>query len=44
MIFINRWKKLLHKNKLSEVKLRDRRYDAVFHMVTAADGAEKFYN
>lgn len=23
--------------------LRDRRYDAVIHMVTAADGAEKYY-
>lgn len=26
-----------------EVELRDRRYDAVIHLVTAADGAEKFY-
>lgn len=25
------------------VMLRDNRYDAVMHMVTAADGAEKFY-
>lgn len=23
--------------------LRDNRYDAIMHMVTAADGAEKFY-
>ena len=38
-----RWNKLLLQNKLSEVRLRDRRYDAVFHLVTAADGAEEFY-
>lgn len=25
------------------VQLRDARYDAVIHMVTAADGAEEFY-
>ena len=24
--------------------MRDRRYEAVLHLVTAADGAEKFYN
>jgi hypothetical protein len=24
-------------------QIRDNRYDAVIHMVTAADGAEKFY-
>jgi hypothetical protein len=29
---------------MNEVYLRDRRYDLVLHMVTAADGAEKFYN
>ena len=27
----------------NEIYLRDQRYDAVIHMVTAADGAEKFY-
>lgn len=26
------------------IDLRDKRYAAVFHLVTAADGAEKFYN
>jgi hypothetical protein len=25
------------------VNLRDRRYDAIIHLVTAADGAEEFY-
>ena len=28
---------------MSVVMLRDNRYDAVIHMVTAADGAKKFY-
>ncbi|MBK8156746.1 MAG: hypothetical protein IPK55_12480 [Streptococcus sp.] len=26
------------------VQLRDKRYDAVVHLVTAAEGAEQFYN
>jgi len=26
------------------INLRDKRYDAVLHMVTAADGAADFYN
>lgn len=29
---------------LDVVSARDARYDAIFHLVTAADGAEKFYN
>ncbi len=29
---------------MNEVYLRDRRYDLVLHMVSAADGAENFYN
>lgn len=33
---------LLEERGLSEVELRDS-YDAVFHLVTAADGAEEFY-
>lgn len=28
---------------VSTVQIRDNRYDCVIHMVTAADGAEKFY-
>jgi hypothetical protein len=28
---------------VSTVQIRDNRYDAVIHMVTAADGAENFY-
>ena len=34
--------KILSKNRLSETYARDR-YNAVFHLVTAADGAENFY-
>jgi hypothetical protein len=29
---------------MNEVYLRDRRYDLVLHMVSAAHGAESFYN
>lgn len=36
------FKKLLSDFSLNEVAARDR-YDAVFHLVTAADGAEEFY-
>lgn len=28
----------------SNIELRDKRYDAVIHLVTAADGAEEFYD
>lgn len=28
---------------MTTVMLRDNRYDAVLHLVTAADGAEEFY-
>ena len=28
----------------NQVQLRDNRYDAIIHMVTAAKGAEKHYN
>ena len=34
---------LLKSKRLSEIKLRDS-YDAVFHLVTAAKGAKKYYN
>lgn len=37
------WQALLDELGLSEIKLRDARYDAVIHMVTAAQGAEEFY-
>jgi CYTH domain-containing protein/thymidylate kinase len=35
---------ILTRNKWNKVMLRDERYDAIFHLVTAAEGQEKFYN
>ncbi len=37
------WQALLDDMGCNTVMLRDNRYDAVIHMVTAADGAESFY-
>eukprot|EP01012_Entosiphon_sulcatum_P045747 TRINITY_DN6114_c0_g1_i1.p1 TRINITY_DN6114_c0_g1~~TRINITY_DN6114_c0_g1_i1.p1 ORF type:complete len:542 (-),score=72.65 TRINITY_DN6114_c0_g1_i1:72-1697(-) len=37
------WRKILEFAHLDESTLRDRQYDAVFHLVTAAHGAEAFY-
>ena len=37
------WQALMDDMGLSTVQIRDNRYDAVIHMVTAADGAESFY-
>ena len=37
------WQALLDDMGCNTVILRDNRYDAVMHMVTAADGAETFY-
>jgi predicted ATPase len=37
------WNQLLEKRGVEATDLRDKRYNAVFHMVTAADGAEPFY-
>lgn len=37
------WQALLDELGIPEVKLRDARYDAVIHMVSAAVGAEQFY-
>ncbi len=38
------WQKILIDLKMTEVDLRDKRYDSVFHLVTAAEGKEEFYN
>lgn len=38
------WNRVLARNSLSTADLRDKRYDQVVHLVTAADGAEEFYN
>lgn len=37
------WRDILGEIGKTEVELRDTRYDAVIHMVTAADGAAEFY-
>lgn len=36
----NEWYEMIGKYNLEEVKLRDERYDAVVHMVTAADSTD----
>lgn len=38
------WKGLLDELGVTVVQLCDARYDGVLHLVTAADGAEKFYD
>ena len=40
----SQWKGLMDELGVTSVQLRDQRYDAVLHLVTAADGAEKFYD
>ena len=37
------WSDILARHKLTNVELRDARYDCVIHLVTAAYGAESFY-
>ena len=37
------WQAILDETGWGTIQLRDRRYEAVIHLVTAADGAEKFY-
>jgi len=39
----NVWQAILDETGWSTVQLRDRRYEAVIHMMTAAEGAEEFY-
>jgi CYTH domain-containing protein/predicted ATPase len=38
------FEKVLQENRWGIVDLRDKRYDAVIHLVTAADGQSAFYN
>ena len=37
------WEALLHDLGFNTFQLKDKRYDAVVHLVSAADGAEEFY-
>lgn len=38
------WDRILESTGWSNIELRDNRYDAVIHLVTAADGAPQFYD
>ncbi|CAM9517693.1 unnamed protein product [Sphacelaria rigidula] len=38
------WDRLVHANGMNELTLRDERYDGIFHLVTAAIGAEEHYS
>lgn len=37
------WEQLINDNDLNIERIRDKRYDLVIHITTAADGAESFY-
>ena len=39
----NVWQAILDETGWTTMQLRDRRYEAVIHLVTAAKGAEEFY-
>jgi len=39
----HQWQALMDDLGVSTIQIRDNRYDAIVHMVTAADGAAKFY-
>lgn len=38
------WTRVLQDVNMDLISARDSRYDAVFHLVTCADGASEFYN
>jgi CYTH domain-containing protein/predicted ATPase len=37
------WQSLIDESGYNKIQIRDKRYDGVIHMVTAAKGAEKYY-
>ena len=37
------WQAILDETGWSTIQLRDKRYEAVVHLMTAAEGAEEFY-
>ena len=43
-VSLEQWQAVLDEMGWNPINLRDKRYDAVIHMVTAADGAADFYN
>ena len=40
----DQWQGLLDELGVTTIQLRDQRYDAVIHLMTAADGAGDFYD
>lgn len=40
----NIWRCVLDELGVNEVTLREKRYDAVIHLITAADGATEYYS
>ena len=38
------WSQIFNEQGLGGLNFIEKRYDAIVHMVTAAEGAEKFYN
>lgn len=38
------WQIILDELSMTDIQLRDDRYDAVIHLITAADGAEEYYS
>lgn len=43
-VSVDIWEALMEELQLGPFKMRDDRYEAVIHLVTAADGAEEFYD
>ncbi|CAG0890965.1 unnamed protein product [Darwinula stevensoni] len=43
-ISLEKWEKIMQRNRLNAVDLRDSRYNHIVHMVSAAYGAEQFYS
>lgn len=41
---VESWNRVLKRNGFNVADLRENRYDQVIHLVTAADGAEEYYN
>ena len=39
-----KWEKIMQRNRMNAVDLRDSRYNHIIHMVSAAHGAEQFYS
>lgn len=40
----DKWERMKSSNGWNDVEVRDNRYNQIVHMVSAANGAEKFYS